>query len=275
MASTTISIIIPTHNSLSLKSFSISLVIKSLLWQVREGIEIIVVDDRGTDTTMDKLSKLFPSVKIIRSDNSTNNLGCLRNLGAREAQGELLLFVDDDTVLSANSVLEHVMSLMQNNHFACGAHRLWTSIYWQRYIEPVQSISSVVRTLRDTAVLPCGINRINGFRDLNEYTFIGNFGCIRREAFHRMKGFDENFPGWGLEDTDLMMRLCLADLHYCIMADHGISVLHLTHPVNMVEDFRRNLDRFSALEVERGYRFHVNHFFGIYEADGYAVLSRV
>jgi glycosyltransferase involved in cell wall biosynthesis len=270
------SIIIPTHNCLSAKHFSIAHVIRSVLWQTVNDLEIIVVDDRGTDNTIDRLASLFPCIRIVRSELEINNLGHLRNLGAQEASRDLLLFVDDDTVLGCNNMLEQISDIMRNNDFCCGADRLWTSVSWHNYILSDQSAASVNRTLQDISFLPRGINRINGYRDLNEFTFIGNFGCVKTETFRANGGFDsDNFPGWGLEDTDLMMRLCLKGLNYVVLANKGPSVFHLSHPVDIRQDFVDNLKRFNQLETERGHFFHVNHFFGVYEGDGYSIFTKL
>jgi GT2 family glycosyltransferase len=161
------------------------------------------------------------------------------------------------------------------NDFCCGASRLWSSLNWWKHVTDAQSTTSIARTLRDISLLPKGINRINGFRDLNEFTFIGSFGCLKSDTFAAVGGFDEGFPGWGYEDTDLMMKLCLRDFKYALLAESGISVVHLTHPVNMVGDFKRNFQRFHDLEQTRGFLFHVNHFFGVYEGDGYSVLTKL
>ncbi len=63
--------------------------------------EIIIVDDASTDDTPGRLAKLAgsePRLRIIRNE---KNLGFLAstNRGAQEANGDILLFLNNDTVL--------------------------------------------------------------------------------------------------------------------------------------------------------------------------------
>jgi len=137
-----------------------------------------------------------------------------------------------------------------------------------------QPFSATLSTLRGISILPTGINPINGFRDLAEFTFIGNYGIIRRNAFNIVGGFDVGYEGWGMEDTDLMMRLCAAGMSYSLLCHDDVHVFHLGHGSN-TRLLAKNLERFNDLERKLGRWFHVNHFFGVYEADGYGLFSAI
>ena len=84
-----LSIIIPTHN----EEQDIQNCLKSLQSQLFKDFEIIIVDDGSTDKTIEIL-KTFPDVKIIKGQHK--GPGFSRNLGAKEAKGEILIFVDAD-----------------------------------------------------------------------------------------------------------------------------------------------------------------------------------
>jgi len=88
-----ISIIIPTHNSKA----TIERCIKSLIKQSypREKFEIIVVDDGSIDGTIELL-KTAGVDRIIQTEPCFQ--GKARNIGAKEAKGELLAFIDSDCV---------------------------------------------------------------------------------------------------------------------------------------------------------------------------------
>jgi glycosyltransferase involved in cell wall biosynthesis len=270
-----LSVIIPSRDNKREKNFSLHHTLRAIYAQIGVDIEVVVVDDCGTDDTISTVLTNFDKVRVVRSDDALSNVGRLRNLGAATATGDVLVFVDDDTILCQHSSLRRLQELATNFDFGCGAHRLWTSVYWYRFLQAQQSASSMLQTVSDIAILPKGINRENGFRDLNEFSFIGNFGFIRRKTFEAVGGFDEHFPGWGFEDVDLMMRLCLAPTTHVLLRDFGLKVIHLTHSANIRSDYLRNAERFSQLEQARGYYFHANHFFGVYEADGYSLLTPV
>ena len=95
-----ISVIIPVWNP----GLGISRCIESLQRQTLKEIEMIFVDDRGTDNSMDKVrvaAKEDPRVRILA--NETNmGAGPSRNRGIEVACGEYLSFVDPDDFVAAD-----------------------------------------------------------------------------------------------------------------------------------------------------------------------------
>lgn len=88
-----ISIIIPVFN----EDKEILSCIKSLSGQSEKDFEIIVVDDGSTDKTLEVLESLKPKVKnlkVLRENH--RGAGAARNLGAKKAKGNILVFVDAD-----------------------------------------------------------------------------------------------------------------------------------------------------------------------------------
>lgn len=88
-----ISIIIPTYN----EEKAIADCIKSLLKQISVDFEIIVVDDGSTDQTVSKINKqqlTNNKIKILKQKHK--GPGVARNLGAKHAKGDILVFVDSD-----------------------------------------------------------------------------------------------------------------------------------------------------------------------------------
>jgi len=86
-----ISVIIPTYNEENV----IVDCLQSLLKQKMRDFEIIVVDDGSTDSTTDKVNAVDSSkVKIFTQDHK--GPAAARNLGANNAKGEILVFVDAD-----------------------------------------------------------------------------------------------------------------------------------------------------------------------------------
>ena len=103
-----ISVIIPTYN----RSQFLKKILNSLLGQTQEkcDYEIIVVDDGSTDDTSLILNTIKTSYnfKFVRQKNA--GLSAARNHGATQAQGEILLFLDDDIVASSELIKEHLLS---------------------------------------------------------------------------------------------------------------------------------------------------------------------
>lgn len=94
-----ISVIIPTYNEEKVLSDCI----ESLGFQTLTDFEIIVVDDGSTDGTLEilkNLEKLLPSFKFFQENHK--GAGAARNLGAGNAKGEILVFVDADMTFDKN-----------------------------------------------------------------------------------------------------------------------------------------------------------------------------
>lgn len=96
-----VSVIIPTFNEEKV----IEDCLKSLKEQTFKDLEIIIVDDGSTDKTLDVLSKSKirnPKFEIIKQ----NHLGAgeARNLGAKNAKGDILVFVDADMVFKKDFI---------------------------------------------------------------------------------------------------------------------------------------------------------------------------
>lgn len=92
-----LSIIIPTYNCEKYIGECISSIIK----EVDNDVEIIIVDDGSTDNTK-KIIDYYIDEKIIYCKNNNHGVSYSRNFGIDKAKGEYIMFVDADDVLSCN-----------------------------------------------------------------------------------------------------------------------------------------------------------------------------
>lgn len=86
-----VSVVIPSRNRKS----EVQRAVRSVLAQTLKPHEIIVVDDGSTDDTHKALREQFPSITIIRNEESKGG-AMARNIGADAASGEYLAFLDSD-----------------------------------------------------------------------------------------------------------------------------------------------------------------------------------
>ena len=92
-----ISIIIPVYN---VKKY-LRECLDSILAQSYKDFEIILVDDGSTDSSgniCDEYSMKYENIKVLHKNN--NGLSSARNAGLDIAQGEYILFIDSDDVVS-------------------------------------------------------------------------------------------------------------------------------------------------------------------------------
>jgi len=108
-----ISIIIPAHNE---EEF-LPATLEALQKQTYRHFEVIVVANGCTDRTMEVIQGRSVQAHELKE----RALGPARNLGAEKAKGELLLFLDADTVLEPNAL--HVVARKFTRRYASGTLR--------------------------------------------------------------------------------------------------------------------------------------------------------
>lgn len=89
-----LSVIISTYN----EEFTIKDCLASLKAQSYSDFEIIVVDDGSMDSTL----KLLKESGVLFLRQNHQGPGAARNLGAKNAKGEILVFVDADMTFDRN-----------------------------------------------------------------------------------------------------------------------------------------------------------------------------
>ncbi len=94
-----VSVIIVTFNRFE----SLQLVLRALSQQTYADFEVIVVDDGSTDNTSTVAMFEFP-FKLTYVKQSNRGATMARNLGATRAQGDLLIFIDDDIELASEAI---------------------------------------------------------------------------------------------------------------------------------------------------------------------------
>lgn len=111
-----ISIIIPTYNRID----DLKDCLSSILSQAINPYEVIVVDDSETDSIKEFLAKkrqkfFETSINILYIKNIGNkSLTSARNLGIQNANGNIILFLDDDVVLNNEYLLKMIHAFKEN-----------------------------------------------------------------------------------------------------------------------------------------------------------------
>ena len=223
MSTPTVSVIVPTFQ----RAAALRRTLDALcaLDYPAELLEIIVVDDGSTDSTAGVVAGL-PRVIYARQSNS--GVAVARNHGARLANGEILMFVDDDIVVAPDNLRRHLT--VRADHGDCivsghsefdhelraelantpfGRYRLWTE--------------DVAKT--DLA------SQWGAAGQIEPPTVATQNITISRETFGRLDGFDERFPV-GAEDQDLCWRARAAGC--AIVHDYDIRVIHNDQHVDLL-----------------------------------------
>ena len=97
-----ISLIVPTYNSVSY----IQSCLDNLVPQLDDDIELVIVDDCSTDSTVDLITDYISNLNNVTLHTTTQNggPGIARNLGIEKSTGEWVFFIDSDDSLSTDAL---------------------------------------------------------------------------------------------------------------------------------------------------------------------------
>jgi len=106
-----ISVVIPAYNRENL----IQGCLKSIIDQTYTNLEIIVVDDKSTDKTIEKINEINDErIRVIALEKN-GGAQIARNRGIKEAKGEWIAFQDSDDTWDLTKIEKQVKVLEENN----------------------------------------------------------------------------------------------------------------------------------------------------------------
>jgi len=268
-----IDIVIPVSNVVK-KNNAILFTLKSILDQKRVDKKIYIVNDGSEDDIENLINNFFEDTNIMIIHQKKAGVARARNNGASIGKSELILFIDDDTVLSSDYTIKKTIDAAEDYDFACAANRYWTPLNWDEKIDIHDTILSTRNILNKISYIPKGVDRETGLMDLTHLSFIGNYGFIKRNIFEKMGGFPEHYKGWGMEDTHLMYNLCINNFSYRLLKYENISVYHLNHKVSKNLTFLKNYKLFVEYQKKHGFLFSESAFLNEYDGTD-KVLSKI
>lgn len=114
-----VSIIIPVFNHCAHTLQCLESILRNT---AHSSFEIIIFDNGSSDETASLLPKIEAEISELKYFRSTSNLGFSRacNLGAKQASGDLLLFLNNDTIVTRNWLPPLVELLLNHNAGAVG-----------------------------------------------------------------------------------------------------------------------------------------------------------
>ena len=213
-----VSIIIPNYNG----ARYLPPCFDSLKKQTYPNLEVIMIDDGSSDESIALTTKHYPWVKIVRHD---QNQGFVRamNAGFRQAEGEIIISLNNDTEAEAGWVEALVNALTAHPEAGLAASKI--RLFDRR--EVLHSAGDAFGV--DGIPINRGVWQIDdGQFDADTFIFGGCGGAIayRREMLDQIGLYDEALFMY-CEDVDLNWRAQLAG-YRCVFVPGALVYHHLS-----------------------------------------------
>lgn len=197
------SVIVPVRNGES----HIALCLRALQQSSVLPAEVLVVDDGSHDKSADVAERL--GARVVRLPESRGP-ALARNAGADAARQPVLMFLDADVMVHADTI-ERVDAALSSD----------------------ASVGALFGAYDDAPLAP---GLVSQYRNLlhhfthctarrNAWTFWAGCGAIRRDLFYACGGFDEQYPEPSVEDIELGLRLTQAGVRILVVPE--IQVCHM------------------------------------------------
>ncbi|MEG3591993.1 MAG: glycosyltransferase family 2 protein [Pseudomonadota bacterium] len=266
------SIIITTYN----RPEALNMVLRALNKQKNKKFEVIVADDGSDKDTQLMISalenKLDFRIRHVWHEDNGFRAAEIRNKAVLKSTGDYLIFLDGDCIPLPDFIVSHAR-LSEKGWFIRGNRILlskkftndalstnikiykWPKHYWikQRLLNNIKRIIPLVSMPNSK------------LRKIRKKQWVGVKTCnlgVWKKDFVAINGFDENYQGWGREDSDLAVRLINNNINRK-EGTFATGVLHLWHKANSRENFEKNdlqLEKTIKNEstwAETGYSRHI------------------
>lgn len=237
----TVTLIITTYN----RKDALRLALNGALCQTRLPDEIIVADDGSTDGT-EREVKIFDArspVPIIHSwqENRGFRAAASRNRAMAKAGGGYIVFIDGDIIPERHFIEDHLRAA-EKGCFVQGSRVLLSERKTAELLSGgtmeisffdagIENRKNRIRSRFFSRLFSRKTMKLAGIRTCN-------FAFWKHDAV-RVNGFNEDFIGWGREDSEFAVRLINSGINRKNLRFKAL-VYHLYHPENRRDNLAYN-----------------------------------
>ena len=254
-----LSVIIPTRN----RPDMVKRCLKYLFKQNYPAFETIVVDASDNNKTREIVLGDYPGVKYLFLPNGKNKRPGSKNLGIKQARGDIIAFIDDDSIVQQGWLKACAVSYTSDDIGGVGGIIIDTNLEKEGYN------SNAIGKLTFNGVRIGNFHKNPGRIIEVDHLGGGNMS-FRKNVLEKINGFDANYTGSNvLEETDLCVRVRRCG--YKILFNPGMSVIHTAarreSVLRTVFTFRREF------YITRNSVYFMLVNFGFYRAMAYILLN--
>lgn len=186
--------------------------LESCLKSLKKSADLItetVVIANGCKKQASKIIKRHPKVKLI-ANNENRGFAAACNQGIEASTGEVVLFLNDDTVVPRAGLIELVRPLTTSGVVAATGPYTNRCGHFQQIVPTCTSLDTLELYAEDFAV--------REVEDVESDMLVGFCLAVRRSVLSELGNFDERFGLGTFEDNDLCYRLRRAGYKLLIAA---------------------------------------------------------
>jgi len=232
---TTATLCITTYNS----PHYLDLTLRSVLKQSVLPQEVIIADD-GSDENTQILIKQYktifpiPLIHCWQPDEGFR-AAAIRNKAILESHNDYLIFIDGDMVLHHHFIRDHI-NRAKNKHFIQGSRVLVSKNVSEKRLFSKKThfhfFSKGIMNRFNTLSIPFFSKIFTQYYGNKDYKGVRscNISFWKSDAV-AVNGFNEDFIGWGREDSEFVVRLLNSGIKRQNLKFGGVG-FHIWHPVN-------------------------------------------
>lgn len=217
---------------------ALELVLMSVENQTIMPDEIIIADDGSTKETKDLIRHWQNKLTTVVIHSWQEDIGfraaASRNNAIVKSSGDYIIMIDGDLILHTNFIKDHI-NHCKSNQFVIGTRVLLSESYSNQLllekkvnftVNSNQIIANYKNTINNSFLSKLISYKTTSYKQVRSC----NMACFKNDLI-KVNGFNEDFIGWGREDTELVVRL----LNAKIIRENlkfNANALHIFHPEN-------------------------------------------
>ena len=236
-----VSLIITTYN----RPDALLLVLRSIEGQITLPYEVIIADDGSTNDTKEVITSFQEKsdILVIHSwqEDSGFRVAKSRNKAISKSNGDYIVLVDGDMILHPEFINDHINNA-QPSYFVQGSRVLLTQDKTKQALDQqkinfsllsngLQNRKNAIHSNSLTTLFSNTKNTLRGIKSCNLAFFKQD--CIS------VNGFNNEFVGWGREDSEFIMRLLNSGINRKNVRFNAIQ-FHLWHHENKRDSLEKN-----------------------------------
>lgn len=253
-----ISVVMPVYN----EEANIMDTLKALYDNTVLPDEVIMADGGSTDRTVALVKEKFPQVIIV--DNPRKDAASGRNVGIKQAKGDIIAFTDGDCIVAKDWIENIAKAFSENDIDGMGGKVLVAT--------PINHIEEYWGNLAWKLIMSFGDDPYVVDKCTLNDAFVTANCAYKRKLLIKLKGFSNWFAN-NAEDVDLCWRAIKAGAKLMYVPDVQIYAHNVTTRKGVAKKSFRN--GYSSSKLQKKYGSKINFDPNIYRMLGHNIVGLI